>query len=75
MSGYSEQSQRLAREIAEKAASNLRRSGRTVTRDASGRYIVAPRGGGNAVIKRNGRTINITVSNDGSGGTARRSSD
>ncbi|PPG88319.1 hypothetical protein C5C00_08480 [Rathayibacter rathayi] len=47
MSGYSEQSQRLARQLAEKAAKNLRRSGRSVEQDATtGRYIVGPRGGG-----------------------------
>lgn len=46
MSGYSENSQRLAREVAEKAARNLRRAGRTVTVDpATGRYIVDPRPG------------------------------
>jgi len=57
MSGYSEQSQRLARELAEKAAKNLRRSGRTVERDAeTGRYTVGPRGGGETVVRdRNGR--------------------
>ena len=50
MSGYSEQSQRLARQLAEKAADNLRRSGRSVVQDAvTGRYIVGPRGGGAVV--------------------------
>ena len=42
MSGYSEHSQQLAKELAEKAAKNLRGSGRTVTRNTStGRYIVS----------------------------------
>ena len=54
MSGYSEQSQRLARQLAEKAADNLRRSGRSVVQDAvTGRYIVGPRGGG-AVVTESG---------------------
>lgn len=46
MSGYSEESQRLAHQLAEKAARNLRRSGRSVKQDpSSGRYIVGPRNG------------------------------
>lgn len=46
MSGYSEESQRLAHQLAEKAARNLRRSGRSVKQDpTSGRYIVGPRKG------------------------------
>lgn len=54
MSGYSKQSQRLARQLAEKAASNLRRSGRTVEEDpVSGRFIVRPRGGN---VEGTGRT-------------------
>lgn len=53
MSGYSEQSQRLARELAEKAARNLRRSGRSVVQDAAtGRYTVGPRGSGGAAVMR-----------------------
>ena len=41
MSGYSKQSQQLARELAEKAAKNLAGFGKTVTRDAAtGRYTV-----------------------------------
>ena len=59
MSGYSEQSQKLAEELAEKAAKNLRRSGRTVERSATtGRYVVSRKGDGATIHKR-----------DGSGGT------
>lgn len=44
-SGYSEQSQKLAEELAEKAAKNLRRSGHTVERNAAtGRYVVRRNG-------------------------------
>lgn len=47
MNGYSEQSQRLARELAEKAARNLRRAGRTVTvNPGTGEYVVSPKPGG-----------------------------
>jgi hypothetical protein len=42
VSRYSEQSQKLAKELAEKAAKNLRGSGKTVTRNAkTGQYLVA----------------------------------
>ena len=65
MSGYSEQSQKLAEELAEKAAKNLRRSGRTVERSATtGRYVVSRKvdgatihkryGSGGTIIRRNG---------------------
>lgn len=55
MSGYSEQSQKLAKELAEKAATNLRRSGRTVERSAAtGHYIVGRKGGGAIVAQRDG---------------------
>lgn len=64
MSGYSEQSQRLARKLAEKAATNLRRSGRTVTQNASGQYIVGPRGGSSTIVSHDGRTINVTRNNE-----------
>lgn len=41
MSGYSEQSQKLAKALAEKAARNLRRSGRIVEHNAvTGQYVV-----------------------------------
>ncbi len=53
MSGYSEQSQKLAKELAEKAARNLRRSGRTVERSATtGRYIVARKAGGATIVQK-----------------------
>lgn len=43
MSGYSKRAQELARALGEKAANNLRHSGRTVTQDAAtGRYTVEP---------------------------------
>lgn len=41
MSGYSERSPELARELGEKAARNLERSGKVVHRsDVTGRYVV-----------------------------------
>ncbi|RFA07548.1 hypothetical protein B7R21_15265 [Subtercola boreus] len=41
VSGYSERAHELAEELAERAAENLRRSGKTVVRNpATGRYIV-----------------------------------
>jgi hypothetical protein len=47
MSGYSERSQQLARELASKAARNLSRSGRVVTRSATtGRHVIGDRGSG-----------------------------
>lgn len=55
MSGYSEQSQKLAEELAEKAAKNLRRSGRIVERSATtGRYVVSRKSDGASVTKRDG---------------------
>ncbi len=46
--GYSEESKRLAHEVAERASANLRRAGRTVERSAiTGRYVISsapPRG-------------------------------
>lgn len=42
MNGYSERSHQLAEELAEKAAENLRRSGKTVERNPqTGRYTVS----------------------------------
>ncbi len=55
-SGYSEQSQKLAEELAEKAAKNLRRSGRTIERStATGRYVVSRKGDGPTIHKRIGK--------------------
>ncbi len=55
MSGYSEQSQKLAEELAEKAANNLRRSGRTVERSATtGRYVVGDKSVGSTVARKHG---------------------
>lgn len=66
MSGYSEQSQRLAEELAEKAANNLRRSGRTVERSATtGRYVVGSKRVGSTVVHKRG----------GLGGTIARRND
>jgi len=48
MSAYSERSQELACELAAKAAKNLSRSGKTVTVDSSGRYVVVGRRAGGA---------------------------
>lgn len=43
MSGYSEESKRLAHEVAKRATLNLQRSGKSVTRSAkTGRYVVSP---------------------------------
>lgn len=68
MSGYSEQSQRLARALAEKAADNLRRSGHTVTRSAeTGRYTVES-GASDAIgMSGGGRGARHIVPNDGGG--------
>jgi hypothetical protein len=42
MSGYSKESKRLAHEVAKRAAINLQRSGKSVTRSAvTGRYVVS----------------------------------
>lgn len=61
MSAYSEQSQKLAEQLAEKAASNLRRSGRTVVRSAvTGHYIVSRKGGETTVHKKDGSGGAIT---------------
>jgi len=65
MSGYSEQSQKLAEELAEKAAKNLRRSGRIVERSATtGRYVVSRKGDGATIHKRDG-SASITVRRSG----------
>lgn len=54
MSAYSEQAQKLAEQLAEKAANNLRRSGRTVVRNVTtGRYVVSNKGGGEAIVHKN----------------------
>lgn len=75
MSAHSEQSQRLARTLAEKAARNLRRSGRTVTQNALGQYVVGPRGGSSTIVSHDGRTINVTHINDATARNPRSSSD
>jgi hypothetical protein len=68
MSGYSEQSQRLARALAEKAADNLRRSGHTVTRSAeTGRYVVESGGGEVTGVSKGGRGARHIVSKGGGG--------
>ena len=67
MSGYSEQSQKLARTLAEKAAKNLRKSGRTVTRNAStGQYTVSEKR--ESTIIRKGETT--IIRKDGSSGSS-----
>jgi hypothetical protein len=62
MSEYSERSQALARELAEKAAKNLRRSGRTVERSATtGRYVVSRKPDPDITIsKRDGSGWTVT---------------
>lgn len=70
MSAYSEQAQKLAEQLAEKAANNLRRSGRTVVRNvATGRYIVSSKGRGEAIVhKKHGSDAGNVHSKSGSGG-------
>lgn len=57
MTGYSERSHELARELAAKAARNLSRSGETVRLDATGRYVVEGRNG--SVDDRGGQNRKI----------------